>query len=159
VNDDFPDDAVLNRLYRYAWHLTGAREDAFDLVHTVLERWYRQGRRDVEDRVAYLIRAIRNQFIDAYRGREQLNWAPLTDDIASIADDLRSLEDLAITRDVLRRLWPLLSLAERELLYFWAVEGYTLTELSQLTDTPRGTLLARLHRLKTRLSALPMAAG
>lgn len=155
MKDDFPDEAVLNRLYRYAWNLTSSREDAYDLVHSVMERWLRHGPRAPQDRMAYLIRAVRNQFIDDYRSRQRLHWEPLSDEVASIADDLRSLDELVVARDALSRTWAKLSLPERELLYLWAVEGYTFAELAALTDTPRGTLLARLHRLKARIAAQP----
>lgn len=157
MKEDFLDETTLNRLYRYAWNLTGSREDAYDLVHTVAERWLRRGEPcGAVDQVAYLLRSIRNQFIDDYRGQQRLRWEPLTDDIINITSDLTSLEDLMITRDSLRRIWGALSLPERELLYLWAVEGYTLAELATLTDTPRGTLLARLHRLKKKFATQPL---
>ena len=40
---------------------------------------------------------------------------------------------------------------ERELLFLWAVEGNTVQELADRTNTSRGTLLSRLSRLKKRL--------
>jgi RNA polymerase sigma factor (sigma-70 family) len=69
-----------------------------------------------------------------------------------IATDLQPLEDLVMARDTLRHAWAVLSPAEREVLHLWAVEGYTVDEISQHTGTPRGTLLARLHRLRRRLA-------
>ena len=38
------------------------------------------------------------------------------------------------------------------MLYLWAVEEYTVDEIALLTETPRGTLLSRLHRLKKRVA-------
>lgn len=153
MSHDFPDAATLNRLYRYALNLTGSRDDAYDLVHTVSERWLRRGEPAPLAPMAYLLRAVRNQFIDDYRGHQRLRWEPLTDEVIDLTADLASLEDIMIAQDCVHRLWATLSLPERELLYLWAVEGYTLNELATLTDTPRGTLLARLHRLKKRLAA------
>ena len=40
---------------------------------------------------------------------------------------------------------------ERELLFLWAVEGYTAQELADQTGAPRGTVLARLHRLRSKI--------
>jgi RNA polymerase sigma-70 factor (ECF subfamily) len=48
---------------------------------------------------------------------------------------------------------------ERELLYLWAVEEYTIDEISELTGAPRGTLLSRLHRLRGKLLETRPAAG
>ena len=40
---------------------------------------------------------------------------------------------------------------EREVLFLAAVEGYTATELAELTDKPRGTILSMIHRAKKKL--------
>ncbi|MEM9776786.1 MAG: sigma factor-like helix-turn-helix DNA-binding protein, partial [Chloroflexota bacterium] len=42
----------------------------------------------------------------------------------------------------------------REMLYLSAVEGYSVTELAELTQRPRGTILSLLHRTKKSLRAL-----
>ncbi|MGK0290726.1 MAG: RNA polymerase sigma-70 factor (ECF subfamily), partial [bacterium] len=41
--------------------------------------------------------------------------------------------------------------AERELLYLSAVEEYSIQEIAEITQTPKGTLLSRLHRLKNKI--------
>ena len=40
---------------------------------------------------------------------------------------------------------------ERELLFFWAVEGCTAQEIADRTDSPRGTVLSRIHRLRQKI--------
>ena len=40
---------------------------------------------------------------------------------------------------------------ERELLFLWAVEGYTARELGEATECSRGTVLSRLHRLRKKI--------
>ena len=44
-----------------------------------------------------------------------------------------------------------LRIEEREALYLAAVEGYTASEIAELTDRPRGSVLSLLHRAKARL--------
>jgi RNA polymerase sigma-70 factor (ECF subfamily) len=42
-------------------------------------------------------------------------------------------------------------------LFLWAVEGYTIDEISRQTGTARGTLLTRLHRLRKRFASIGTA--
>ena len=61
----------LDRLYRAAWALTGAREDAEDLVQETYERVLRRPReiaRD-EDALPYLLGVLRNTWVDTVRSR------------------------------------------------------------------------------------------
>ena len=48
---------------------------------------------------------------------------------------------------------------DRELIYLWAVEGYTVSELAEFFDRPRGTLLSKLHRLKIKMNEVLAEAG
>ena len=61
----------LDRLYRAAWAMTGAREDAEDLVQETYERVLRRPReiaRD-EDALPYLLGVLRNTWVDTVRSR------------------------------------------------------------------------------------------
>jgi len=40
---------------------------------------------------------------------------------------------------------------EREILYYWAVEGMTAAQIATTLDSRRGTVLSRIHRLRTAL--------
>ena len=40
---------------------------------------------------------------------------------------------------------------ERELLFLWAVEEYTIEEIAHMKQVPKGTLQSKLHRLKKRI--------
>jgi RNA polymerase sigma-70 factor (ECF subfamily) len=62
------------------------------------------------------------------------------------------LAETVIQRADLKRVWGELGSAEREVLFLWAVEGYTIEEIAQQTDTPKGTLLTRLHRMRKRFA-------
>jgi len=63
----------------------------------------------------------------------------------------RTLEDIYIDQDEITILLEKLNPPDRELLYFWAVEEYTIDEISKLLNTPRGTLVSRIHRLRKKL--------
>src|SRR5262249_16826433 len=78
----------LDRLYRAAWALCGSHEDAEDLVQDTFARLLarpRLLRRD--DDLGYLLRALRNTFINQKRiERRRLRAAPLPDQLDLVAD-------------------------------------------------------------------------
>lgn len=142
----------FQRAYRYATALCGDRDAAYDLVHTAVANWLQAAPRGVLDPLGYFLRIVRNAFIADARRAALLRWTPLDEVDGVIATDLAPLEDTVLRRGRLESIWAGLGAAEREVLYLWAVEGYTVEEISQQTGTPRGTLLTRLHRLRKRFA-------
>lgn len=145
-------DSDYQRAYRYAIALCGDRDAAYDLVHSAVANWLQAAPADVREPLGYFLRIVRNGYIADARRAALLRWTPLEDVAGAIATDLVPFEDTVLRRDALERIWKTLGAAEREVLYLWAVEGYTVDEISQQTATPRGTLLARLHRLRKRFA-------
>src|SRR5215468_10869540 len=78
----------LDRLYRAAWALCGSREDAEDLVQETFARLLARPRLlRREDDLGYLLRALRNTFINQKRiERRRLRAAPLPDQLDLVAD-------------------------------------------------------------------------
>lgn len=145
------DSDTLNRLYRYAYSLTGHKAEAEDLLQDGLERYLRAGHKSVDNPLAYVRRILRNCFIDGLR-RKGLHLETLhPDDVGAQDIDMRTLESIMIDQDLLTRIWQRLAPFEREILYFWAVEGMTVQEVAHELGTPRGTILSRIHRLRARL--------
>ncbi len=136
----------MQRGFRYAYSLTHNRMDAEELVQ---EACYAISRLGGPWNVPYLFRSIRNRYIDAGRRRNLLQVEPFSEAIHSeMPDDDLVLMDFD---DRMDEALGQLSDGERELLFLSVVEGYTARELSELTDSPRGTVLSRLHRIKGRL--------
>src|SRR3954468_8923596 len=78
----------VDRLYRAAWALCGSREDAEDLVQETYARVLSRPRfLRHEDDLGYLLRALRNTFLNQRRteGR-RLRPAPLPDELDLVAD-------------------------------------------------------------------------
>ena len=73
----------------------------------------------------------------------------LEQDIISIHS--QSLEDVYIDQQELQTHWANLQDSQRELLYLHCVLEYTAQEISDELNCPRGTVLARIHRLKKQL--------
>ena len=78
----------LDRLYRAAWALTGSREDAEDLVQETYARVLARPRMlRNEDDLGYLLRSLRNTFLNQKRTeRRRLRTDPLPDELDLVAD-------------------------------------------------------------------------
>jgi RNA polymerase sigma-70 factor, ECF subfamily len=135
----------LDSFYRYALSLTRKEEWAYDLVSHGVEKVL--SRPFVLNKKAYAKRCIRNKFFDEYQRKEEA--VAFIDEEVSLDD----LEKTAINKDLIQKVLKVLNPEERELLYLWAMEDYSLSEIASLTKTPRGTLSSRLARLKKKLKS------
>ncbi|GLQ32915.1 RNA polymerase sigma factor [Litoribrevibacter albus] len=155
----------LNKLFQYAYSLTRNTDDAYDLVYTCVERYLRMNS-PKQEVMAYLKRSIKNAFIDHLKSSahqkevafEDVTHAKSSNDEeqnTSVVDNLVGmdtlcLDDILINEQEVSAFTALLNAEENELLYYWAVEGYTVQELSDVTGKPRGTLLSKLHRIRKK---------
>jgi len=148
------DKDVLNQLYRFAISLTNDDDQAYDLLQTCLERYLKIDTSNIDAPIAYLKRMIRNAFIDQTRkGRLYQDIAPEVADRMSDEHSLTavSMEEVYVNQSEVAALLGTMQPEERELLYLWAVEEYTIQEIAEFKQVPRGTLLSKLHRLKKRI--------
>lgn len=145
------DRATLDSLFRYCLALTGEREDARDLLHNALESYLRQRPTAVQHPLAYVRRIARNRFYDELRRLRVIRFEPLPDqDIPASTE--RELESLMVDEAMVAQLWHRLAPAEREVVFLWAVEGLSASEIALQLGEPRGTILSRLRRLKLRMA-------
>ncbi len=144
----------LNRLYRYGLSLTEEQDRAYDLLQTALEKYLHQSRAP-GNTMSYMRKIMRNQFIDNYRQQRHITMVELDEE--NLLDfDVRTLEQMAIDEQTLEQVWRLLDPLERELMYLWAVEGFTAQQIATEWEQPRGSILSRIHRIRKKLTtALP----
>jgi len=145
-------DTDYQRAYRYAIALCGDRDMAYDVVHNAAANWLQAAPRNVVEPLGYFLRIVRNCFLADAKRAAMLRWTPLDEVAGVIATDMAPLEETFLQRVQLQRIWIDLRAAEREVLFLWAVEGFTIEEIAQQTATPKGTLLTRLHRLRKRFA-------
>ena len=149
---DFSKD-LLNDLYRYALSLCQYSDQAYDLVQSSCEKVLKQG---IEQGAIkpYMMTCIRNEYFDQFR-RFKLSLVvdeKLQDELVVNEQQLlQQLDATMIDKQHVSLVLENLSIDERELLYLWAIEGFSMQEIAIQTKTPRGTLLSRLSRLKKRL--------
>lgn len=142
---------TLNRLYRYCRALSDQESDAFDLLQTAMERCVRTPPRDPAAKVAYAMRVIRNVFIDQRRSDARVAFEPFDEDSVALNFDLAGLEETMLDRGELEEVWSEMTIMEREILYLWAVEGYSTDEVANHLERPRNTVLSIIHRMRQRL--------
>lgn len=144
----------LNHLYRYCLTLCNQEAAAYDLLQDGLESYLKKSPELIVNKpLHYLRRVIRNRFIDTLR-HEQRNPIIMVEntDAHQVTEiGFQSLEQMQITQQTLENIWKKLQPLERELLHFWAIEGWTAQEIADELSIPRGTILARIHRLRKRI--------
>ncbi len=156
------DEATLNRLYRYCCSLCDQPSDAYDLLQAGVERCLRSPPAQSQSSRAYAMRIIRNLHIDQLRRGKIVEFETFDEASHPVDYDIASLEDIVMDAAQLDAVWPKLKSAEREILFLWAVEGYSTDEVAGLLDRSRNTILSIIHRLRRRLRTAeqsPEAAG
>ena len=144
----------LTELFQFAMTLCKNRADALDLIQESVEKYLQESHKNaacIDKPVAFVRTIIRNRFIDKHRHKQRFEHRPYEEEaIYDISP--ASLEDIAIARDSLEKIWQELEPIDREILYHWAVLGHSTDETCNLMDMARGTLLSRIHRLRKRLT-------
>lgn len=171
------DKQQLNQLYRYCYVLTVHRDDAYDLLQSALEKYLKNppnaSYSELHSMFAYIRRIIRNQFIDNIRRINSVRFESLDVDAQGNAQEVgvnyeganyldnqdviainsSALDEMLINEERVEWIWSVLNATEREIVFLWAVEGYTAAEVATELDIPRGTVLSRIHRLRKKINS------
>lgn len=137
-------------LYATAYHLTGDRFEAEDLLQSALFSTYRAWDR-ISDKAAvggYLRRTMTNLHISAWR-RRKLNEYP-TEELPETAGDLDSMRGTEL-RTVLWQALSRLPEPQRTMLVLRYYEGRTDPEIADILDISVGTVKSSIWRSLRRL--------
>lgn len=148
----------LPSMYRLAYHLTGSRDDAEDLVQEVCTRLYPRlaELEKVEVLGPWLARVVYNQFVDQRR-RHDNSPVECVGELPERPSELPGPEELTdsqLQQEQILQALLRLSPEHRALIAWHDIEGYTLEELAGREDLPLGTLKSRLHRARAHLRKL-----
>ena len=149
--------ALLPRLRRFAYGLTGSVDEGDDLVQATCERairhidtWQPGTRLD-----SWMYRIARNLFLNQIRANkvrgQHLEVAEL-DRHASV-DGARAAE-AHVTLNAVRRFAARLPEEQRSIMLLVCVEGLSYKEVSETLDLPMGTVTSRLARARLALKTL-----
>ncbi|MGF1639985.1 MAG: RNA polymerase sigma factor [Rhodospirillales bacterium] len=148
--------ALLPRLRRFAYGLTGSVDEGDDLVQAAcvralssLDQWQPGTRLD-----SWMFRIIQNLRIDGFRARRTRGEQVDPDVLADLAgEDGRRTTEAALTLDRVRRIVGELPEDQRTVLMLVAVDGLSYQEAAAVLDVPIGTVTSRLARARQRIGA------
>jgi RNA polymerase sigma-70 factor, ECF subfamily len=143
----------IDRLYRAAWALCGAREDAEDLVQDTYARVLAKPRiLTRRDDLGYLLRAMRNTFLDGRRAaarRPQTGALPHDDALAGRPGT--GSPELAGETAVIYGVIADLPEDLRDVIVAVDVIGLSYREAGRALRVKEGTVMSRLHRARERV--------
>ena len=143
----------LDRLYRAAWALCGSRADAEDLVQETYARVLARPRllRN-EDDLGYLLRALRNTFLNTMRSESrQLRSGPLPDEVDLVVDPKAREPHAALEAAELYAAIAALPDDFRDVLVAIDVAGLSYKEASRALRIREGTVMSRLYRARQQV--------
>jgi RNA polymerase sigma-70 factor (ECF subfamily) len=142
----------LDRLYRAAWAITGAREDAEDLVQETYERVLRRPRQiaRAEDALPYLLGVLRNTWVDTVRSRARRPTVALDTEAVDRIEGASPLDRVA-AREVFETV-AALPPEWRDTLAAVDVAGLSYAEAATALGVPIGTIMSRLSRGRERVA-------
>ena len=143
----------LDRLYRAAWALCGSREDAEDLVQETYARVLARPRflRN-EDDLGYLLRALRNTFLNRKRSeRSRLRTAPLPDELDLVADPRAREPQASVEAGEVYAAIAALPDDFRDVIVAVDVTGLSYKEAARTLRIREGTVMSRLYRARQQV--------
>ena len=143
----------LDRLYRAAWALCGSREDAEDLVQETYARVLARPRLlRKEDDLGYLLRALRNTFLNQKRTESRrLRPGPLPDQLELVADPQARQPQAALEAGELYAAIAALPGDFRDVLVAVDITGLSYKEAARALRIREGTVMSRLYRARQQV--------
>jgi RNA polymerase sigma-70 factor, ECF subfamily len=144
----------LDRLYRAAWALCGSREDAEDLVQETYARVLAKPRMlHREDDLGYLLRALRNTFLNQRRDSARRVQSVQLPDQLDLVEDPRALEPhAALEAGELYAAVAALPRDFRDVLVAVDVTGLSYKEAARVLGIREGTVMSRLYRARQQVT-------
>lgn len=149
--------ALLPRLRRFAYSMTGSLDEADDVVQAACERALsRLEQFEAGTRFdSWLFRIVQTTWIDRTRMRSRRNHDSDPEVVEAVPHNARIHEqtearaDLAVLRDEIAQLPE----EQRSVLALVAVEGLSYQEAADTLEVPIGTVMSRLSRARKKLAA------
>jgi RNA polymerase sigma-70 factor (ECF subfamily) len=143
----------LDRLYRAAWAFCGSREDAEDLVQETYARVLARPRLlRHEDDLGYLLRALRNTFLNQKRTESRrLRPGALPDELDLVADPRSPQPEAALEIGELYAAVAALPGDFRDVLVAVDITGLSYKEAARALRIREGTVMSRLYRARQQV--------
>lgn len=144
------DKEMLQNLYRYSYSLSCNEADAYDLLQSALEKFIKI-EAETKNPTAYIKKIIYNLFIDDCRRKKIIEFDELEENELPADFDVQTLESLHINENLAEQVMLSLEPDEREIIYYWVIEGLSTAEIARCLSKPKGTILSKIYRMRQRL--------
>lgn len=140
----------LQKLYRYSYSLTCDEHNAYDLLQGALEK-YIKSNVEANQPIFYMKKIIYNLFVDECRRQKIVQFEELEETSLPTDFDVQTLEELQVDQDMTEKILQSLEPDEREIMYCWAIEGFSTSEIAVKLEKPKGTILSKIYRMRKKL--------
>lgn len=140
----------LQKLYRYSYSLTCDEHNAYDLLQGALEK-YIKSNVEANQPIFYMKKIINNLFVDECRRQKIVQFEELEETSLPTDFDVQTLEELQVDQDMTEKILQSLEPDEREIMYCWAIEGFSTSEIAVKLEKPKGTILSKIYRMRKKL--------
>ena len=144
------DKEVLQQLYRYCYSLTCDEHEAYDLLQGAVEKFIKFNV-VANQPVAYVKKIIYNRFIDDCRRQKIVQFEKFEEAALPADFDVQTLEELLVNENMAEQILKSLEPDEREIMYCWAIEGFSTSEIAEKLEKPKGTILSKIYRMRKKL--------
>ncbi len=149
--------AVLPRLRRFAYALTGNTEQGDDLVQETclralsrVERWQPGSRLD-----SWMYRIAQNLWLDQMRANKVRGEVVDIDAMEVMpGSDGREITESQLTLEAVNAALHKLPAEQRAVIALVCIEGVSYKEAAEITGVPMGTIMSRLARARQALHAI-----
>ena len=145
-------DLLMEKGFALAVQILGCEQDAADVLQDSLRKLIHSKRYDSMrgSRQAFFLKVVRNASLDLVRRRKPQD----EEKVASLLDREHSPDQIAEQREldqILRRELEQLSFDQREILLLRDFHDLSYTEIAEVMNIKKGTVMSRLHRARTEL--------
>lgn len=147
--------ALLPKLRRYCYSLTGKMQDAEDLLQSTLERILTNPVPEglATDKWAFRISA--NLWIDWYRTKQRKPESEMdTDTLTQLGDDSETQMEHKISLLQVNDAMAKLPVEQRQVLSLISIKGFSYQEVAEILQVPVGTVMSRLARARSSLTQM-----
>lgn len=144
-------ESCADSMFRVAYRLTGNRTLASELVQeTYLSAWKSMDSLKDPDRMrAWMFSILRNQYTKLLR--KEKRHVPTTEHLSDVSIREPTSDD---TTDRVQAALEMLDENHKLPVLLVSLEGMTVDEAAKILNTPRGTVLSRLHRGRQKLKEI-----
>jgi RNA polymerase sigma factor (sigma-70 family) len=144
---------IMDNLRRFAFSLTGEKQDAYDLLQETVVRLLEKNVPDDADTRKWAFRVCKNIWLDQLRANKvRRQWTESKIGEMDNRQDGQKIADDHIALEEIKSIVAELPDEQRTILSLVAVEGFSYKEAAEMMNIPVGTVMSRLSRARAAIA-------